>query len=124
MTDVTTLAILEHNFLFRGLPPATLEALAALAHSHVFEKGKLIFAQGDKGDALYGITSGRVRIFTADDKGHEVILNVLRPGEAFGEIALLDGLPRTASALAVERSKLVVFPRSQFLSRLETFCIL
>lgn len=119
MTDLTTHAILEHNFLFRGLPAATINALANLAHRKSVGKEALVFCQGDDGDALYGIASGRVRIFAADDRGHEVFLNILGPGDTFGEIALLDGLPRTASALTLAPSVLVILPRPQFLAHLE-----
>ena len=119
MSDLTTHAVLEHNFLFQGLPSTTIDIIAGIAHRKSFEKGALIFSQGDDGDALYGVASGQVRIFTADDKGHEVFLNILGPGDTFGEIALLDGLPRTASAMATAPSILVTIPRSQFLKRLE-----
>lgn len=119
MPDLTNRAVLEHNFLFHGLPAPSIDAIARLAHRKTYEKGVQIFNQGDDGDALYGVASGRVRIFTADDKGHEVSLNVLGPGDTFGEIALLDGLPRTASAAAIEPSKLVIIPRSQFVEHLE-----
>jgi len=119
MPDLTTHAVLEHNFMFRGLPASTIDALAALAHRRAFEKNALIFAQGDPGDALYGIASGRIRISTADDAGHEVFLNVLGPGDTFGEIAMLDGLQRTASAVAIASATLVVIPRAQFLAHLE-----
>ena len=118
MAEFSTRAVLEHNFLFRGLPDRTIDSMARLAHRQRFEKGALIFARGDRGDALYGIASGQVRIFTSDQYGHEVILNVLGPGEAFGEIALLDGLERTAGALAVQPSLLVVIPRPEFLAHL------
>ncbi|MBW2472892.1 MAG: Crp/Fnr family transcriptional regulator [Deltaproteobacteria bacterium] len=119
MSDLTTNAVLEHNFTFRYLPPDSISALATLAHRRTFEKNVLVFSQGDPGDALYGIASGRVRIFTSDDDGHEVFLNVLGPGDTFGEIALLDGQPRTAGAMTVERSTLVVIPRENFLTYLE-----
>lgn len=119
MPDLTTRAILEHNFLFRGLPDASIHAIANLAHRHAIEKGALVFSQGDEGDALYGVASGQIRIYTADEKGHEVFLNILGPGDTFGEIALLDGLPRTASAVTTARSTLVTIPRPQFLKHLE-----
>jgi len=119
MSDLMTYAVLKHNFLFQGLPEATLDAIAGLARRQKFEKGAMIFSQGDDGDALYGVATGQVRISTSDDKGHEVFLNMLGPGETFGEIALLDGLPRTASATATMSSSLVVIPRAQFLSHLE-----
>ncbi|NIL93033.1 MAG: cyclic nucleotide-binding domain-containing protein [Woeseiaceae bacterium] len=119
MSDLPIAAILSHNFLFEGLPDSIIDEIASLAHRSRLSKGTLIFCQGDDGDALYGIASGRVRIFTADGEGHEVFLNVLGPGDTFGEIALLDGLPRTASAIAVTPSVLVVIPRRQFLAYLD-----
>lgn len=119
MPDLTTRAIVEHNFLFHGLPAATIDAIANLAHRRAIDKDAMIFSQGDDGDALYGVASGQVRIFSADDKGHEVFLNILGPGDTFGEIALLDGLPRTASAITTARSTLVSIPRRQFLTLLE-----
>lgn len=119
MPDIRTQAILKHNFLFRGLPDETIDKLADLAHRESFAKGQLIFAQGTSGDSLYGIASGRVRIFTADDKGHEIFLNELGPGQTFGEIALLDGLERTASAVAIATTRLVAIPRTSFLSLME-----
>ena len=118
MADLTTHAVIEHNFLFQGLPAATIDAIASLAHRQGFEKSTLIFSQGDSGDALYGVAAGQVRIFAADENGHEVFLNVLGPGETFGEIALLDGLPRTASAITTTNTTLVVIPRRQFLAHL------
>ena len=119
MSDLTTRAIVEHNFLFHGLPAATIDAIANLARRRVIDKDAMIFSQGDDGDALYGIASGQVRIFSADSKGHEAFLNILGPGDTFGEIALLDGLPRTASAVTTARSTLVSIPRQQFLTLLE-----
>ena len=119
MSDLTTRAVIEHNFLFQGLPPATIDAIAGLAHRQACETNTLIFSQGDDGNALYGVASGQVRIFTADARGHEVFLNELGPGDTFGEIALLDGLPRTASAVTIAQSTLVVIPRRQFLAHLE-----
>ena len=119
MADLTNRAILEHNFLFHGLPASSIDAIADLAHRKTFEKDVLVFNQGDDGDALFGIASGQVRIYSSDQKGHEVFLNILGSGDTFGEIALLDGLPRTASALTTARSTLVTIPRRQFLGYLE-----
>jgi len=119
MADLTTRAILEHNFLFRGLAANSIDAIADLAHRKTLEKAVLVFNQGDDGDALFGIASGQVRIYSSDEKGHEVFLNILGPGDTFGEIALLDGLPRTASVVTTARSTLVTIPRRQFLAYLE-----
>jgi len=120
MGDLTTRAVLQHNFLFRGMPDATIDSLVELAHRRSLARDSLVFSQGDPGGALYGIASGRVRIFASDPSGNEVFLNILGPGENFGEIALIDGLPRTASAVCVEDSTLVVIGRDRFLTYLGT----
>lgn len=116
MSKLTTHTVLQHNFLFCGLPDKTLDALASVAHRNAYQKNSLIFSQGDDGNALYGVVRGQVRTFTADDKGHEVFLNVLSPGDTFGEVSVLDGLPRTASAMTTEPSVLTVIPRRQLLN--------
>jgi len=119
MADLTTRAILEHNFLFHGLQAGSIDAIGDLANRKSFAGGSLIFSQGDAGDALYGVAAGQVRIYSSDNKGHEVFLNLLGPGDTFGEIALLDGLPRTASAVTTTKSTLVSIPRLEFLRYLE-----
>jgi CRP-like cAMP-binding protein len=106
--------VIERNRLFRGLPPATLERIAGLAIRRVFAKGERIFAQADPGDGLYGVVTGRVRISTSSTDGKELFLNIMEPGDTFGEIALLDGRPRTATASTTAASELVVIPRDQF----------
>ena len=120
MPDLTTQAVLTHNFMFRGLPASTIDGLCEISHRKSFAKDSMVFRQGDDGDALYGIASGSIRIFASDLGGNEIFLNILGPGDTFGEIALVDGLPRTASALVVEKSTLVVIPRHRFLAYLES----
>jgi CRP/FNR family transcriptional regulator, cyclic AMP receptor protein len=73
-----------------------------------------IFAKGDPGDALYAVLMGRVCIYTGSPEGEEAILNILEPGEMFGEIALLDGAPRTASARAMKAVDLLQIHRDHF----------
>ncbi|HEX7081239.1 MAG TPA: Crp/Fnr family transcriptional regulator [Gammaproteobacteria bacterium] len=117
--SLTAAAVLQRNYMFRGLPDRTLDRLAALASRKVYQKGAVIFSQGDEGDALYGVASGRVRISASGAGGREVFLNIMEPGDTFGEIAVMDGLPRTAGATALERTTLVVLKRVDFLSLLE-----
>jgi CRP-like cAMP-binding protein len=112
-------AVLRHNYLFRGLSEATLEGLAALAARRTYYKGSVIFSQGDAGDALFGVASGRVRISASASGGREVFLNIMEPGDTFGEIAVMDGLPRTANAIALDTSTLIVIQRGDFLPFLE-----
>ncbi len=112
-------AVLQRNYLFRGLPAAALDRVAALASRRVYQKGAVIFSQGDPGDALFGVASGRVRVSASGAGGREVFLNIMEPGDAFGEIAVIDGLPRTAGATALDHTTLVVLKRKDFLALLE-----
>ncbi|HEU4618503.1 MAG TPA: Crp/Fnr family transcriptional regulator [Gammaproteobacteria bacterium] len=116
---LTAKAVLKRNYLFRGLPDATLDRLAALAGRRAYQKGGVIFSQGDPGDALFGVASGRVRISASGSGGREVFLNIMEPGDTFGEIAVMDGLPRTAGATALDDTTLVVLKRVDFLALLE-----
>jgi CRP/FNR family cyclic AMP-dependent transcriptional regulator len=100
---------------FGGLDPDALERLAASMRSRRFRRGEVIFHIGDPGDALFAIISGEVKITLPAETGEEAILATLRPGDVFGELALLDGAPRSASATALTPTEAVVrcSPRSR-----------
>jgi CRP-like cAMP-binding protein len=119
MTTLAGKMALQHSPLFRGLAPASLEQVAALATQRHYRAGEIVFSQGDPGDALYAVVAGRVRISAGTADGRELSLNIMEPGDTFGEIALLDGGKRTASATASERSELVAIRRDHFLALLE-----
>lgn len=89
--------------------------LAALAQRLRQPAGAVIFFQGDAPDALYVVRRGAVRIVQQVPDGRELQLGVLRTGVAFGEIALLDGAPRTATAVVLRDAELVRIPRVAFL---------
>lgn len=112
--------IIERNSLFRGLPATTLARITALTTRRYYDEGAVIFLRGDPGDSLCGVVTGRVRISSSGPGGKEVFLNIMEPGDAFGEIALLDGSPRTASATAMARTELVLIPRDAFFALLGT----
>ena len=78
-------------------------------------KDSVIFEKGDDGFGLVGVVSGTVRISVASADGRDIVLNIIRPGEIFGEIALLDGRPRTATATALSDCDLVVIERREFI---------
>ena len=82
--------------------------------------GEILFRRGETGDAFYVIDSGQVRIFTLDEEGNELTLNTLGVGEAFGELALVDDRPRSASAAALGPTLLRCLRREDFLSRVHT----
>jgi CRP/FNR family cyclic AMP-dependent transcriptional regulator len=105
--------------LFAGLAEEHLAALAAALRRRRYPRGATVFLTGDPGEQLYLIERGRVRIGLVAPDGREVVLAVLGPGEAFGDLALLDGEPRSADAAAQEDSLLLVLPRDAFLRHLE-----
>jgi CRP/FNR family transcriptional regulator, cyclic AMP receptor protein len=119
MTSLSARTVLQRNYLFRGLPDASLGRIAALATRRTYTKGAVIFAQGDEGDALFGVAAGRVRISASGAGGQEVFLNIMEPGDTFGEIAVMDGLPRTASATALDHTTVIFIKRPDFLQLLE-----
>jgi CRP-like cAMP-binding protein len=119
MTTLAGKIMLQRSPLFRGLSAATQERIAVLAVQRSFRSGEIIFSQGDPGDALHGVVSGRVRISAGASDGKEIFLNIMEPGDTFGEIALLDGGPRTASATAMSPAELVSIRRDDFLGVLE-----
>ena len=112
--------IIERNSLFRGLPRDTRARIASLATRRMYDEGTVIFMRGDPGDSLCGVATGRVRISASAPGGKEVFLNIMEPGDAFGEIALLDGSPRTATATAMARTELIVIQRDAFSALLQS----
>lgn len=111
--------MLERSPLFRRLPAASLERVAALATQRHYRAGETVSSQGDAGDALYVVVAGRIRISAGTADGREMSLNIMEPGDTFGEIALLDGGSRTATATANESSELVAIRRDHFFALLE-----
>lgn len=89
------------------LSPELLAQLAAQGGTRSFEKGETLFHEGETADALYILLSGRLKVFTRDRSGRELIYNTLGPGEFLGEL-LLDGGVRSASVRAATRAECVV----------------
>ena len=97
------------------MDPDVIERISALGTTVELAGNQVLFVKGDEGDALYGVLDGRIRISSGDADGKEIILNIIDPGDIFGEIALLDGKPRTADASAMAASQLFRVQRSDFL---------
>jgi CRP-like cAMP-binding protein len=113
-------AILSVSPLFANLGADAIRKLAALCQRRPLDAGEVLFMKGDDGDALFGVRRGQIRIETGTAKGGRLTLNVLGSGDLFGEVALLDGQPRTADAVAAEASELFILRRSDFLNFLES----
>src|SRR5947209_13118411 len=100
--------------LFRELSSPELATLAGQFVRRRYGRNELIFCQGDPGDGLYIIATGNVGIGRQGTTGNELILTVLEPGDYFGELALFDGQPRSATATAVTDASLLFLPRTAF----------
>jgi CRP/FNR family cyclic AMP-dependent transcriptional regulator len=107
--------------LFSELPDRQRDDLAGRLRRHRYAPGEAVFIKGDEGNSLYIIESGRVHIKLTAEDGREVVLNSLGPGDFFGDLALLDGEPRSADAVAVEGSHLVLLERRDFLRFLSDY---
>jgi CRP/FNR family cyclic AMP-dependent transcriptional regulator len=113
---MSTQAILAEVPLFSRLDDEEREALSSLFRSHMFRAGDRIFSAGDRGDTLYIIRSGKVRLELTTNEGECLLLDEVDPGEVLGEISFLDSGPRTASAIAEVDSELLEFERGQLLT--------
>lgn len=112
--DEDTIRALQRSALFAPCPVGVLaEVGRSLRHRH-FRRGEVIFHQGDPGDALHIISSGAVKILLPSPEGDEAIIATLRPGDFFGELALLDGEPRSATATAIEPTETNSLARDVF----------
>ncbi|HEV7370217.1 Crp/Fnr family transcriptional regulator [Arenibaculum sp.] len=107
--------VLAGHFLLRHLSREELRGLAQSAALSHHAPGSVIFQKGDPGDGMMAVIRGRVKICSHSADGKELVLNIVNKGGLFGEIALLDGEPRTADAVALEEADLLVLRRAQFL---------
>jgi CRP-like cAMP-binding protein len=115
MVDVQSMAdALSAVPLFGGLDEDGLEGLIRGMRVRKFRRGETVFHVGDPGDALFIVMSGSIKITLPADSGDEAILATLRPGDFFGELALLDGAPRSATAIAIEPTETYILPRERF----------
>ena len=110
--------VLRRVSLFADLTEDTLAGLARHLRRRAFRKDTIIFHQDQAGDALYVVESGRVRIFRSAESGQEITVDTLGPGDFFGEMSLLDGHPRSASALAEEDCVTHTLARADFQKQL------
>ncbi|QSQ15471.1 Crp/Fnr family transcriptional regulator [Myxococcus landrumensis] len=106
--------LLSEISLFEQLDSEALESLSSLLRPCRFGRGEVVFLQGDVGTALYVIRRGEVAIRLSSPEGKEVILSLLARGDFFGELALLDGEPRSTDAVAREDSELLILQRDDF----------
>src|SRR5436305_4362959 len=119
--DRTAAAALRRCGLFGGADDAAIETLIRVLRVRRFRRGETIFHQGDPGDALFVLDRGSVKVVLPSDEGAEpAIVAILGPGEFFGELAILDGAPHSATIVAVEPTETLVLHRDAFLSLIDS----
>jgi CRP/FNR family transcriptional regulator, cyclic AMP receptor protein len=107
--------------LFSAADDAAIETLIRVLRVRRFRRGETIFHQGDPGDALFVLSSGSVKVVLPSDEGAEpAIVAILGPGEFFGELAILDGAPHSATIVAVEPTETLVLHRDAFLGLIDS----
>ena len=116
MPSAVTSAQLAHSPVFGPLPASERERLAAMMLRRPYRRGQTIFHQDDPAGAVYLIETGRVKVVLITPEGEDLVLRVLGEGEIFGELALLDGQPRSASVVALEDTVTHVLEREAFLT--------
>ena len=104
-------ALLADTRLFGGLDAAALTDLAERAVERSYKKGQLLVYQGDPGDSVFVVATGLIKVMVTSEEGEEMVLVTLRPSDTFGELSLVDGGPRSASAEALEPTTVLVVTR-------------
>jgi CRP-like cAMP-binding protein len=108
------LELLRSVPIFSELTEADFQSLAKVANRRRYPKDSVVFFENEQGDFFFMILDGRIKVTILGDDGREVILSLLGSGDFFGEMALLDNEPRSATAIAVEDSELLSLHRNDF----------
>ena len=106
--------MLKNIPLFAGLSDEDIKAISSHAVTKTYAKNTVIINEGDESDSLYVIITGRVKVFLSDEDGKEVILNTQEAGDYFGELALIDEAPRSASVMTLDDSKMSIVSKRDF----------
>ena len=121
MTNAATdrRALLREHYLMKALSEDELDRLMRFSTLHSYKPNEIVFRRGDPGEGMMAVLKGQIRIGIMSAEGKELIYNLIGPGQVFGEIALLDGKPRTADAVAIEATEALVLRRRDFIPFLE-----
>jgi CRP-like cAMP-binding protein len=112
---------LRRSIVFRRLTPEDRQRLAAVASLRAFDKGALLFSEGDPSDFLYTVVTGRVKVFKTTARGSDVILELFGAGDPVGAVAVYESRPYPASGVALEPTTCLLIPRPAFFSLLESY---
>ena len=111
--------LLRRVSLFSGLKEDELDALAEVTARKTFQRHSVILLAEEEGNSLFIIQKGRVKVSILSEDGREIVLTLLGDGEVFGEMSLLDGLPRSATVIALEDTEALMLRREDLLRLIE-----
>ncbi|MCF8126321.1 MAG: Crp/Fnr family transcriptional regulator [Desulfotignum sp.] len=112
--------ILKKIPLFSGLSDEQLKTLHRIAVRMNFNRGEVIFQEGDKGNGIYIVETGKIKVFKLSLDGKEQILHIYGPGNTFGEVPVFQGKSFPASAMTLESSGIIFLPRNRFVELITT----
>ena len=112
-------SLLREHYLLKALSEDEMDRLMRFSTMHAYKTNEVIFRRGDPGEGMMAVLKGQIRIGIMSAEGKELIYNLIGAGQVFGEIALIDGKPRTADAVALEPTEAVVVRRRDFIPFLE-----
>jgi CRP/FNR family transcriptional regulator, cyclic AMP receptor protein len=112
-------AAMARSPLFNGIESEELTRIALTMTRHRYRRDEVIFHEGDPGDSLHVVVEGRVKITRESAEGEEAIVVVLQAGDSFGELVMLDGAPRSATATAMEPTETMTMARTTFVELVE-----
>lgn len=113
--------VLRRTTIFRRLSAEDRQRLAEVSRVRAFEKGDVLFREGDPSDVLYTVVSGRVKVFKSTARGTDLILEIFGPGDPVGAVAVYESRPYPASAAAVEPTTCLLMPRQAFFDLLDRY---
>ena len=116
------LSILKKLDIFSDIDAQALKELSLLFEEKIFNQGEIIFEEGSIGNSMMIVTSGEVRVSQTSDSEMEEALIILKEGDVFGEMALIEGLPRSATIIAHTDVIIFEISRSSFLGYIEKDC--
>jgi CRP-like cAMP-binding protein len=119
-TEIDKPSLLARTPLFSQFQPDELNRLVSFLRVTHYPARRILFRKGDPGTNMMVVLQGRVQICTRSAEGKEFVVNIINPGEVFGEIALLDGSDRTADAVTMDACELMVLERRDFVPFLKS----
>ncbi len=117
---MSNIELIKQIPIFADLEESDLTTLSASTRLMSLKPGQTLFHKGDEGTALYIVRRGTIKIVLPSRIGDEIIVTILPEGEFFGEMSLLDGEPRSADAIAIDASEVLVLRRTDFLHFLQS----